>query len=143
MLTAPRLTFFNGQRAWIAVQVQQAFVSGLQPVTGDSAGAFAPIVSTVSDGWVLDVEAVISADRRYVTMTIIFDTSEILGFEETAFTGAAGGGGGIGGGSASNFGATIQLPTVGVTQVRTTVSVPDKGTVLLGGQRLVVGYLGQ
>jgi type II secretory pathway component GspD/PulD (secretin) len=31
----------------------------------------------------------------------------------------------------------IQLPTITVTRVRTTVTVPDEGTVLLGGQRMV------
>ena len=138
VLTAPRLTFFNGQRAWIAVTTQAAFVSGLQPIVGDASGAFAPIVDTVSDGFVLDVEGVISSDRRYVTLTVHFDQTEVEGFEETAFTGAAGGNlggiGGVGGGS-SQFGATIQLPIVSGSFIRTTVSVPDKGTVLLGGQR--------
>jgi general secretion pathway protein D len=137
ILTAPRLTFFNGQRAWIAVTTQQAFVSGLQAITGDSSGAFQPIIDTVSDGFVLDVEAVVSSDRRYVTINVHFDQAEILGFEETAFQGAAGGGGGIGGGQASQFNATVQLPLLEGSFIRTTVSVPDKGTVLLGGQRTV------
>ncbi|MBT8485509.1 MAG: hypothetical protein KJO43_08005, partial [Phycisphaerae bacterium] len=138
VLTAPRLTFFNGQRAWIAVTTQQAFVSGLQAITGDSSGAFQPIVNTVADGFVLDVEAVISSDRRYVTINVQFDQAEILGFEETSFTGAAGGGGGAGGGGAAQaFDGTIQLPILEGSFIRTTVSVPDKGTVLLGGQRTV------
>ena len=32
--------------------------------------------------------------------------------------------------------ATIQLPELQGTTINTTVSVPDKGTILLGGQRL-------
>ncbi|MEC8733627.1 MAG: hypothetical protein VXX86_01510, partial [Planctomycetota bacterium] len=48
------------------------------------------------------------------------------------------GGGGIGGGGrASTFSPTIQLPRLQGTQIRTTVSVPDKGTIMLGGQRNV------
>ena len=35
--------------------------------------------------------------------------------------------------SAQSF---IQLPTTSVTQIQTTVTVPDQGTILLGGQRL-------
>ncbi len=138
ILTAPRLTFFNGQRAWVAVTTQMAFVSGLTPVTGDASGAFAPQVGVVNDGFVLDVEGVISSDRRYVTMTVLFDFAEILGLETQEFQGAAGGGGvGTGGGNAAVFSGSISLPTVRVSMIRTTVSVPDKGTVLLGGQRSV------
>jgi type II secretory pathway component GspD/PulD (secretin) len=135
VLTAPRLTFFNGQRAWVAVTTQQAFVASLTPITGDSAGAFAPNVGVVADGFVLDVEGVISADRRYVTMTVIFDFAELLGFTTATFTGATGGGGF--GGAGATFAGSISLPTLRASQVRTTVSVPDKGTVLLGGQRHV------
>jgi general secretion pathway protein D len=32
--------------------------------------------------------------------------------------------------------ATIQVPTIQITEVRTTVSVPDGGTLLLGGQTI-------
>jgi type II secretory pathway component GspD/PulD (secretin) len=143
-LTAPRLTLFNGQRSWVAVQFSQAFVSGLTPVTGDNSGAFQPNIGTLREGFVLDVEAVISADRRYVTMTVIFDLNNNEGFREsdaTEFGGAAGGGtdgddGGDGAGRAGQFTGRVELPQLSTTSVRTTVSVPDKGTILLGGQRV-------
>ena len=45
---------------------------------------------------------------------------------------AAVGGSGLGGGSAA-INATIQLPQFTITSVQTTVTVPDGGTVLLGG----------
>ena len=140
ILTAPRITFFNGQRAWVAITTQSHFVSGLQAITGDASGAFQPIINRLSEGFKLDVEAVISSDRRYVTITVLFDQAEVIRLEETAsFTGAAGGGGGGagGGGQAAVFQGTIQLPVLEGSYIRTTVSVPDKGTVLLGGQRSV------
>jgi general secretion pathway protein D len=136
VLTAPRLTFFNGQRSWVAVTTQTAYVSSLTPITGDASGAFQPEIDVVNDGFVLDVEGVISADRRYVTMTVLFDFTELLGFETAEISGAVGGSG-IAGGGAGEFQGSISLPTLRVSQVRTTVSVPDKGTVLLGGQRHV------
>ncbi len=135
VLTAPRLTFFNGQRAWVAVAQQVAFVSALIPVTGDAAGAFTPIPGVVSEGVVLDVEGVISADRRYVTMTVIVSQSNIINIREFQVEGAVGGTGTIAGNAV--FSATLELPEVRVSLVNTTVSVPDKGTVLLGGTRLV------
>jgi type II secretory pathway component GspD/PulD (secretin)/tetratricopeptide (TPR) repeat protein len=137
VMTAPRLTLFNGQRSFVALQRQVSFVSGLTPVTGDASGAFEPEVGIVSDGTVLDVECVISADRRYVTMTVIASLSEILSLDNTATFGGAAGGGGTVGGGAAEFSGTITLPEIGVSIVQTTVSVPDKGTVLLGGQRKV------
>ncbi|MCA9297230.1 MAG: hypothetical protein KC983_11950, partial [Phycisphaerales bacterium] len=138
VMTAPRLTFFNGQRAWVAVTTQQAFVSALTPVTGTAAGAFQPQISTINDGFVLDVEGVVSSDRRYVTMTVIFDFAEFLGFrnsDASEFQGSAGGGNQ--GGDAATFSGFVELPILRGSRVRTTVSVPDKGTVLLGGQRKV------
>ena len=136
VLTAPRLTFFNGQRAWVAVTTQLPFVSALIPVTGDAVGAFQPIISVANEGTILDIEAVISADRRYVTMTVIVRLAEIIG-EEVFETQGAVGGTGLGGGQAAIFIAAQAIPVIEVSLINTTVSVPDKGTVLLGGQRLV------
>ena len=139
VLTAPRLTLFNGQRSWVLVGTQQAFVSSLTPIIGDNSGAFQPITDVLVDGTVLDVEAVISADRRYVTLTVITGIRETVNIDTLTFQGAAGGGGngGIGGGQANVFQGTISLPEVEVSLINTTTSVPDRGTVLLGGQRLV------
>jgi type II secretory pathway component GspD/PulD (secretin) len=137
VLTAPRLTFFNGQRAWVAVTTSRAFVSGLTAVTGDSSGAFQPQLALLREGFVLDVEGVISADRRYVTMTVLASLAQAGSLEETAqFQGAAGGGG-VGGGGAQSFSGEIQLPSIDLSLVQTTVSVPDRGTIMLGGQRRV------
>ena len=120
------------------------------PITGTATGAFQPIIGRVSSGITLDVSAVVSADRRYVQLTSWFDSSELVELKKTAFTGAAGGGGGGGGvggpgggggaggfGGGANFAGEIELPIIAVNQIRTTVSVPDKGTVMLGGQRQV------
>jgi len=133
VLTAPRLTLFNGQRSWISVAKAISFISGLEPITGDASGAFQPIVSVIYQGFVLDVEAVISADRRYVTMTVQFGLNANVQFQTVTFTGAAGGG--DFGGRSSVFEGEFQLPELEGSQIATTVSVPDKGTILLGGQR--------
>lgn len=86
---------------------------------------------------VIDVQGVASADRRYVTLTIQTTQSTIT-FATDPFvsTGAAGGGGTVGG-DAGGFAATIQQPIVTGAQLSTTVTIPDQGTVLLGGQRIV------
>lgn len=132
-LTAPRLTFTNGQTSNIFVVTQQAFVSDLQPIVGDSAVGFDPTVSVASEGVTMLVEGVISADRRYVTMNIDAGVARIDGFGREAVTAVAGGQL-VNSADTNSF---IQLPTITVTRVRTTATVPDEGTMLLGGQRLV------
>jgi len=132
-LTAPRLTFTNGQTANISVATQIAFVSDLQPVVSDSAVGFDPTLATVNAGMTLLVDGVVSADRRYVTLNVQASIGNVDGFVNTPVSAIAGG-------QLVNSAATqsfIQLPTVTVTQVNTTVTVPDQGTILLGGQRLV------
>ena len=59
----------------------------------------------------------------------------VLTSAASTLSGAAGGGG-IGG-SSSTFSAGIELPILTGSRIRTTSSVPDKGTIMLGGQRTV------
>ncbi|MEM8495065.1 MAG: hypothetical protein AAF663_06715, partial [Planctomycetota bacterium] len=132
-LTAPRVTFFNGQRAYVLVATEVAFISDLEPVP--DTGSFDVTVSSVNSGVVLDVEGTVSADRRYVTMTMRPSLATLQQPIRQLFIEGASDGGDLGDGS--TFQAPIELPELEVTQVRSTVSVPDKGTLLLGGQRLV------
>ncbi len=131
-LTAPRVTFFNGQRAFVVVATQTAFVSDLEPVP-DTTG-FDITLSYLTTGAVLDVEGTISADRRYVTMTMrpsLATLTDLVNFspaiDTTSFENT----------DNITFSQTIQAPIIEVTKVRSTVSVPDRGTVMVGGQRLV------
>jgi type II secretory pathway component GspD/PulD (secretin) len=123
LLIAPKLVLWNGQRAWVAVVNQQSFVSSLEPIV-DAEGQ-APIVNTIETGAVLDAQATVTADRRYVTMTLRPSVGRLLGIQTFAFsTGPAG------------SGQFVQLPNITRQVVRTTVSVPDGGTLLIGGQKL-------
>ncbi|NQT18061.1 MAG: hypothetical protein HQ592_00035 [Planctomycetes bacterium] len=121
VLTSPRLTCFNGQRANIVVAT---LVNYLQ--TYDDAGT--PTIATVTDGVVLEVKPHVSADQRYVTMELLPSITELRGFEtiliERAFTSENW--------AVSGF-IPIELPEVFTRSVETTVSVPDGGTILIGG----------
>ncbi len=133
VLTAPQLVLFNGQRSWVAVTIQQNFVSQLNPVVATGAVAQAPQVGTIDSGAVLDVNATVTPDKRYVTMTVRPGVTRLLDLQTIPFSGGASGGG-FGGGPALT--AFIQLPTLSSQRVQTTVSVPDGGTLLIGGQKL-------
>jgi general secretion pathway protein D len=135
IITAPRVTLFNGQRAYVLVATTRAYVSDLQPVVGSNAVGFDPTISTVQSGVLLDVQATVSSDRKYVTLTLRPQLSNLLALVPFS----------IGGttiipdqASTQPFQGQgfIQQPEVQITEVRTTVSVPDGGTLLLGGQTL-------
>ncbi|MFP4104880.1 MAG: hypothetical protein ACLFVU_02225 [Phycisphaerae bacterium] len=117
-LTAPRLTLFNGQRAYVTVGEQQAYVAGYEPIVTENATAVQPIIGFVPSGTTMDVEATVSADRRYVTMTVRPQISQLDGAIPTIDTPSG----------------PVGLPTVTVQDLQTTVNVPDGGTLLLGGQ---------
>src|SRR6185312_9409329 len=104
-------------------------VSDLNPVVGQGALGFDPTISTVQSGVLLDVQATVSADRKYVTLTLRPQLSNLLSLVPFAI-----GGSGVipTGNSAATqpFTSTgvIQQPEIQITEVRTTVSVPGGGT---------------
>ncbi len=136
-LTAPRLTLFSGQTALLLVQTQQAYVSNLTPVVAPGVGLFEPTVqTTTASGVVLLVSATVSPDRKYVFLNLqpqLARLRALVPFTISAIVSTT-----------NNFGVatnqivqgTLQLPTIDLTVVRTSASVPDGATLLLGGQTL-------
>jgi general secretion pathway protein D len=138
-VTAPRITLFNGQRAWVVVATQRAYVSNLTPITGNGVVAFQPTIDVVDSGVLLDVQATVSADRKYVTLTLRPQLSQLLNLFEFSFEAGGSAPTETGTGVVVSTGAgtgVIQQPEIELTEVKTTVSVPDGGTLLLGGQTL-------
>jgi general secretion pathway protein D len=128
-LTAPRVTIYNAQRAFVTVATEQAYVANRNPIVSENVVGYQPVIATVASGSVLDVEGTVSADKRYVNMTIQPTVSTINGFTE--YQGAVDANGTPIPGS-----GTIQLPNITIQQLKCSVCVPDGGTLLLGGQRL-------
>ncbi len=132
-LQAPRLTLTNGRYANIIVNQQQTYIQALNPVVGTSSVAFNPQPAVLNTGFSLVLGGVVSADRRYVTLDVTFSISELVDIRAVPFTAVAGGTGGTqGSNTAAGF---IELPETFLTRVQTGVTIPDKGTALLGGQR--------
>ncbi len=148
VLQAPKVTLFNGQQATIIDAAQVPFVVSVVPVVGEFAAAQQPIIVVLSEGTMMTVQAVVSDDRRYVRMTLVpffsqigevrtftFDGSETT-TTSTDTTDQDDDGNNESNGqntTVARSGTTVQLPTFEVISVNTTVSVPDGGTVLLGG----------
>ncbi|MCH2178742.1 MAG: hypothetical protein MK106_08055 [Mariniblastus sp.] len=155
IMQAPTVTMFNGQSASVSDGATRPFVTSVIPVVGDFAVAQQPVITLLPDGTSMNVQAVVSNDRKSVRMTLVpffsqvqdvqtftFDgstktrreTNSLLddlldpvdGVEETTEEESELV-------EVETSGVTIQLPTVGFTTINTVVSVPDGGTVLMGG----------
>jgi len=147
VMQAPKVTLFNGQTAFVSDTTQTPFVTSVIPVVGDFAAAQQPVIVVLNEGTSLSVQAVVSPDRRFVRLTLVPFFSRIGNVEEFTFEGttssrsdstvedpdAADGGTTNDEEEETTSGTTIQLPQFSFVTVSTTVSVPDGGTVLLGG----------
>ena len=152
---APTLTMFNGQVASVIDGALVPFVTSVIPVVGDFAVAQQPVITILPEGTNLNVSATVSNDRKSVRMTLVPYFSQIQDVQNFTFDGSTTTqratddsliddllgvvtGGGVDDDTPTEIetvteGVTIQLPTIGQTSVSTVVSVPDGGTILLGG----------
>ncbi len=149
VLQAPKVTLFNGSTAMVSDTSSSPFVISVIPVVGDFAAAQQPVIAVLNEGTFLSVQAVVSNDRRFVRLTVVpffsqidkVDTFQFTGSETTTTDESAEG---VQDKPNDNTkksskketrreGTTVQLPTFSYITVTTTVSVPDGGTVLLGG----------
>ncbi len=125
IVTAPRVLVFNTARANLTVLNQVAYVQDFDVEIAQGASIADPIIAVIEEGVILDVRPVVSADRRFVTLelrpTVATLRRPILEVTTTL-------------GSASSV--TIQLPELEISRVRTSVPMPDGGTVMLGGMKL-------
>ena len=184
IMTAPKVTMYNGQTASVSDNIIRNYVAQQIPVVGQGGIGFQSVIGQALDGVTLTVNGVVSADRRYVRLSILPVFNQIIemqtftnvggGQASGGFGGQGGGGGGGfggqgggGGGGGGQFGfggigggfgggggggggggqqgqggqqggggstaGTLQLPITSNLTVSTVVSVPDGGTVLLGG----------
>ncbi|HEY2412650.1 MAG TPA: hypothetical protein VGI40_10430 [Pirellulaceae bacterium] len=155
VLNAPKITLFNGQQAFVADASQRPFVVGVIPVVGEFASAQQPVIVVLNEGTMMTIQAVVSDDRRYVRMTIVPFFTQIGDVDTFTFEGSSSSTNSSSttdadadgknekkdnSDSKNTTGVTVQLPTFKFVSVVTTVSVPDGGTVLLGGiKRLTEG----
>jgi Flp pilus assembly secretin CpaC/tetratricopeptide (TPR) repeat protein len=125
LVTTPKVLVFNTARASLSVLNQVAYVQDYDVQIAQGASIADPIINVVQDGVVLDVRPVVWADRRFITLEVrptvatlrrpIVQRSTALGSPNPV---------------------TIQLPELEISRVRTTLPIPDGGTVLLGGFKI-------
>ena len=122
VLQAPSVTVFNTQRANITIINQLSFIQDFDVEVAQTAFIADPIVGVIQDGVVLDVQPTVSYDRKYVVLEIQPTLAEQLD-SDVAILNLSG-----------NFTVVpVELPVLSVTKIKTTVTIPDGGTVLVGG----------
>lgn len=151
---APTVTMFNGQSASVSDFASRPFVTSVVPVVGDFAVAHQPVITLLPDGTNLNVQAVVSSDRQFVKLRLVPYFTQVTEVNTFTFNGSqeterttnsvlddlldiVDGGANADGGNEElltrQTGITVQQPVLAVTNVSTVVSVPDGGTVLMGG----------
>ncbi|MDR0336533.1 MAG: hypothetical protein LBI18_05525 [Planctomycetaceae bacterium] len=155
VLQAPKVIIFNGQMGMITDMSMSPFVTSVIPVVGDFAAAYQPVITILSEGQLLSVHGSVSENRQHVRLTLNPTFNKITKVETFKYfgsdsltdetqTSAEGDSAASASNDArastrrssrSNSGVTIQLPTLAMFSVQTTVSVPDGGTILLGGMK--------
>jgi len=121
-ISAPRLTVYDTQRANVSVMTQNSYVQDFDVEIAQAAAIGDPIVQTIRDGIIMDVRPIVSADRRFITMEMRPTVAELVRPFPTFQTSLANG-----------PPVTIQVPEIAISRVRTTVTMPDGGSLLLGG----------
>ena len=121
-LNSPRVTAFNTQTAHTLVVNQAAYIQDLEVNQTGVVPVINPVIGVLNTGSILEVRPTISFDRKYVVLEIQPTLAEQIGQEEAILT------------LSSGFTVVpVQLPIVSVTKIKTTVTVPDGGTILIGG----------
>lgn len=125
----PMLSCFNGQRANATFINQYAFISDYEIVSGN----YDPVITVLNYGNILDVRPVVSSDRKYITMEIrptavsfVESTTETIIGVQIINTGDIGV-------VIPGVGYPIELPNMLVQTLRSTVMLPDRGSLLIGG----------
>ncbi len=122
LVVAPKITVYNHERANVTVLNQVSYIQDFDVEIAQASQIGDPIVQTLRDGVILDVTPIVSSDRKYVTLelrpTVAILRRPIATFSTTLANGPP---------------VIIQLPEIRIQRVRTTVTMPDGGILLLGG----------
>ena len=131
VVTAPRITLFNGQAAYVLVATQRNYVADYTVVKQPNGETkYEPLLGLAHSGIMFWARATASADRKYATLSLQPRFTQLAGLQEVPWhqQPAAPAGGGA-------EALTVQRPNVLVSELRLTTNIPDGQTLLLGGLR--------
>ena len=119
LVHAPRVTVFNTQRSHVMFLTQLAYIMDYEPQVSTLAAAYDPVIGILTHGAVLDVRPIVSNDRKYVTMELRPSFAELQAIRRVDIR--------------AGLGIMLDLPWVVLQKAETTVTVPDRGTLMISG----------
>ena len=122
ILDAPRINCMNGQRANLVVTIEESYIRN---VTVDNQ----PELAGLTHGVVIEVVPYVSADQKYITLELLPIVNKRLDWTDHEVQSVSVTAAGV----LQATTAQIRMPLVSVRAVQTTVTVPDGGTMLIGG----------
>jgi type II secretory pathway component GspD/PulD (secretin) len=122
-ISTPILTAVNTVRSYFTVVNQVSFIQDFDVDVANSAFIANPNVGIIQEGVALDVRPTISYDRKFITLEVQATVADLLRPIRLFSTSLAG----------FSVPVTFQLPELVVQQAKTTVRVPDRGALILGG----------
>jgi general secretion pathway protein D len=137
-LTAPKVSVLSGESATFRVQRYRRYPYEIEPDI-EEIGDFGDFRWTIDyeegyvvSGTLLNITPTIMHDKKHVLLNIVTELRDFLGWQPfdiqlPILSGQ---------GSAEDNIYTILFPETEISRVETRVSVPDGGTILLGGQKL-------
>ena len=125
-VTAPKITLSNTQRGSIKVVTTESYISSYTIVSQTPQ----PVMSEIDEGTTFSVRPVVSADRKYVSLEVHPIITDVT-LASTNFV--TGGASTSGGGTTTSNTNVIQRPQTTKQELSVTVSVPDKGILMIGG----------
>jgi type II secretory pathway component GspD/PulD (secretin) len=119
LVQAPRVTVFNTQRSHVMFLTQIAYIQDYEPQVSTLAAAYDPIMGILTSGVVLDCRPIVSNDRKYVTLEMRPAMAELQTMRTISIR--------------PGLNILLQLPYVVLQKAETTVTVPDRGTIMITG----------
>lgn len=119
VVSAPRVTVFNTQRSHVMFLTQIAYIQDYEPQVSTLAAAYDPIMGILTSGVVLDVRPIVSNDRKYVTLEMRPALAELQTMRTLSIR--------------PGLNILLELPYIVLQKAETTVSCPDRGTIMITG----------
>jgi len=119
IVQAPRVTVFNTQRSHVMFLQQIAYIQDYEPQVSTLAAAYDPIMGILTSGVVLDVRPIVSNDRKYVTLEMRPSLAQVQTIRQFSIR--------------PGLNIILQLPYVVLQKAETTVTAPDRGTIMITG----------
>ncbi len=116
------LSVHNTQRAYVTVVNQRAYIQDFDVEVAQFQAVADPQINVLQEGIVLDVRPTIHHDRKYLTLEVQPTVAKVVALRNFSST--------LGGNTSP---ITFQLPELEVQSVFTTATIPDGGSLMLGG----------